>query len=235
MTKNYETLFVIPARGGSKGLPKKNILPLGGIPIIGYTINAARGVVDDENICVSTDDLEIIKVVEDFGLEVPFIRPAELASDTANSRDVLLHALDFYSSKFRRKYSKVCLLQPTSPLRSTNHIQEAFQYWENGLDMVVSVKKARANPYYNLFEENEKGYLKLSKQLIINRRQDAPKVWEYNGAIYIISIGSLRQKPLNKFEFIRKYVMEEAFSIDIDSLFDFTCAKAVLLEGLNNY
>ena len=94
-----DTLFIIPARGGSKGLPRKNILPINGKPMICYTIDAARGVTSDENICVSTDDLEIKQVVEGYGLKVPFIRPAELATDTAGSREVLLHAIDFYQNQ----------------------------------------------------------------------------------------------------------------------------------------
>ena len=105
-------LVIIPARGGSKGIPHKNIKPLNGKPLIHYTIDEAREIVGDEDICVSTDDPEIIKCVEDYGLKVPFVRPEELATDTAGTYEVLLHALNFYE-KQGRHYEVVLLLQNT--------------------------------------------------------------------------------------------------------------------------
>jgi len=141
-----DTLFVIPARGGSKGLPRKNILPLGGKPLICYSIDAARGLADDRDICLSTEDAEIKQVAEDYGLTLPFVRPARLASDTAGSREVLLHALEFYQRNLGRSYHRICLLQPTSPLRGARHIGEALQLWQDDLDMVVSVRESKANP-----------------------------------------------------------------------------------------
>ena len=215
-----DTLFIIPARGGSKGLPRKNILPLGGKPLICHSIDAARGLSDDCHICVSTDDAEIRKVVEDYGLSLPFVRPAELASDTAGSREVLLHAWDFYQRQAGRSYSRICLLQPTSPLRTARHIEEALQLWQDDLDMVVSVRESKANPYFNLFEE-EGGYLKKSKSGNYLRRQDAPPVWEYNGAIYIIRPAALQSLPIAQFGKVRKYVMSEADSVDLDTELDY--------------
>lgn len=216
-----DTLFIIPARGGSKGLPRKNILPINGKPMICYTIDAARGVANDENICVSTDDLEIKQVVEDYGLSVPFIRPAELASDTAGSREVILHAIDFYKNRLGCDYSRICLLQPTSPLRNCTHIKEAFQLWKDDLDMVVSVKESKSNPYFNLFEETIDGYLVKSKEGNYTGRQDVPKVWEYNGAIYIINIKTIKLKTISEFRNVKKYLMNEEFSMDIDNQIDF--------------
>ncbi|MDA3779275.1 MAG: acylneuraminate cytidylyltransferase family protein [Bacteroidales bacterium] len=228
-----DTLFIIPARGGSKGLPRKNILPLAGKPMICYTIDAARGVTSDENICVSTDDAEIIQVVEDYGLKISFIRPTELATDIAGSREVILHAIDFYKNQLGTFYSKVCLLQPTSPLRTAQHIREAFELWNDDLDMVVSVKEANANPYYNLFEEDKNGFLKKSKDSDFTRRQDAPKVWEYNGAIYIISTDSIQSKPFSQFKRIDKYVMSETNSVDIDNKLDWFIAEKLLNQEIN--
>lgn len=223
-----DTLFIIPARGGSKGLPRKNILPINGKPMICYTIDAARGVTSDENICVSTDDLEIKRVVEDYGLKVPFLRPAELATDTAGTREVLLHAVDFYQNEFNRHFSKICLLQPTSPLRTAQHIIEAHRLWDDDLDMVVSVKESKANPYFNLFEEQENGFLKKSKAGNYLRRQDAPKAWEYNGAIYFINIQSLQAKPIAEFEKVKKYVMSEESSVDVDNLVDLQFIRVLI-------
>lgn len=218
--KLEDTLFIIPARGGSKGLPRKNILPLGGKALICHSIDAARGLSDDCHICVSTDDAEIGKVVRDYGLKLPFVRPAELASDTADSREVLLHAWDFYQRQAGRSYSRICLLQPTSPLRTARHIEEALQLWQDDLDMVVSVRESKANPYFNLFEE-EGGYLKKSKSGNYLRRQDAPPVWEYNGAIYIIRPAALQSLPIAQFGKVRKYVMSEADSVDLDTELDY--------------
>ena len=108
-------LYVIPARGGSKGIPHKNIKLLHGKPLIYYSIDIARSLTNDEHICVSTDDEEIIKVVSDYGLKVPFVRPRELANDTASTNDVLIHALKYYES-IGKNYTAIVLLQPTSIL-----------------------------------------------------------------------------------------------------------------------
>ncbi|MGD9493678.1 MAG: acylneuraminate cytidylyltransferase family protein [Bacteroidales bacterium] len=226
-----DTLFIIPARGGSKGLPEKNIRPIMGKPMICFTIDAARGVASDGNICVSTDDAEIKQVVENYGLKVPFIRPAELATDTAGSREVLLHAVDFYAQKLNRHFAKICLLQPTSPLRTAQHIFDAHQLWRDNLDMLVSVKESKANPYFNLFEEQENGFLKKSKEGFFSRRQDAPKVWEYNGAIYFINIDSLKRWPFAEFNRVKKFVMEQESSIDVDSIFDVKMIEWLLSSG----
>ncbi|AMQ57525.1 cytidylyltransferase domain-containing protein [Algoriphagus sanaruensis] len=216
-----DTLFIIPARGGSKGLPRKNILPINGKPMICYTIDAARGVTSDENICISTDDLEIKKVVEDYGLNVHFLRPAELATDTSGTREVLLHALEFYQNELMRNYSKICLLQPTSPLRTSHHIQEAYQLWSDDLDMVVSVKESKSNPYFNLYEEQPNGFLRKSKDGNYERRQDSPKIWEFNGAIYFIKTQSIQSIQIIEFKKIEKYIMNEEDSVDVDNMIDF--------------
>ncbi|HBG70705.1 MAG: CMP-N-acetylneuraminic acid synthetase [Bacteroidetes bacterium GWF2_43_63] len=229
-----DTLFIIPARGGSKGLPRKNILPINGKPMICYTIDAAQGVTSNNNICVSTDDMEIKKVVENYGLSVPFIRPAELASDTAGTREVLLHAIDFYRNHLNRSFSKICLLQATSPLRVSHHILAAHQLWSDDLDMVVSVRESKANPYFNLFEEQSNGFLKKSKEGNFSRRQEAPMVWEYNGAIYFINIQSLTNRPIAEFDKVRKFAMDDESSVDVDSLLDFQVAESIIRLGKNS-
>lgn len=155
-------LVIIPARGGSKGIPGKNIKLLGGKPLIYYAIDVARAIVDDTHICVSTDDDQIIRVVEQYGLSVPFIRPTELATDTAGSYGVLLHALSFYESKGEH-FDAVVLLQVTSPFRTVNHVREALNLYNKDLDMVVSVKETDSNPYYLCFEEDTEGMLHISK------------------------------------------------------------------------
>ncbi len=220
-------LVVIPARGGSKGVPGKNIKRLGDKPLIQYTIEAARGVFEDEQIIVSTDTLEIKYQVEQIGLSVPFLRPVELSTDASGTYGVLIHALNFVE---RNGYhpDTLVLLQPTSPFRNSKHIEEALHLYSSTLDMVVSVKETKSNPYYVLFEEGEREYLQPSKLGNYTRRQDCPRVWEYNGGIYIINISSLRIKELNQFEKVKKYVMDERSSHDIDTMLDWEFAEFLL-------
>lgn len=226
-------LIIIPARGGSKGVPGKNIKVLDGKPLIQYTIDAARKIASDNHIIVSTDDQEIKSVVENLGLKVPFLRPGELATDTAGSYEVLLHALDFYERE-NRTPEYVILLQPTSPFRNEEHIKQALELYETNLDMVVSVKETASNPYYVLREENELGFLVKSKQGNFTRRQDCPKVWELNGAIYIINVSSLRLGPLNSLVKVKKFIMDEISSHDIDSMLDWKVAE-ILINDIKKY
>lgn len=217
-------LFLIPARGGSKGLPRKNILSLAGRPMIEYTLDATIGAMEEgDEVCVSTDDSEIIQVVENYGIKVPFVRPKELASDTAGSEEVIHHALDWYDEK-GVDFDVVVLLQVTSPLRNANHIKEAIALWNDKIDMVVSVKETDANPYYVLFEENEEGFLEKSKKGNFTRRQDCPKVYEYNGAIYIFTPENIQKKRFNSFTKIQKFLMDNTSSLDVDDAIDFQLA-----------
>lgn len=217
-------LVVIPARGGSKGVPGKNIRPLNGKPLIHYTIETARSVFPDEYIMVSTDDQGIREVAEQTGLNVPFLRPADLATDTAGSREVLLHALG-QAEAAGYTADTVILLQPTSPFRTATHLREALQLFQPGLDMVVAVKETRSNPYFVLFEDNAEGFLEKSKTGMFIRRQDCPKVWEINGALYIINADSLRHESIGSFKKVVKYVMDEFASHDIDTQFDWEMAE----------
>ncbi|RZK24589.1 MAG: acylneuraminate cytidylyltransferase family protein [Flavobacterium sp.] len=224
-------LVVIPARGGSKGIPGKNIKLLNGIPLINYTVSAAMELFDNEVICVSTDEMSIKICVEEQGIDVPFLRPSVLGLDTTPTYDVLMHALKYYEAKDYHP-DVVILLQPTSPFRNSLHIREALQLYNDSLDMVVSVKETRSNPYYVLFEEDADGYLKKSKQANFSRRQDCPKVWEYNGAIYIINTSSLKQKSVQEFEKVFKYEMSESASIDLDTPLDWDVAEMIVKKSL---
>lgn len=219
------TLVIIPARGGSKGIPRKNIKSFDGKPLIYYTIDCARAICPDEDICVSTDDAEIISVVEQYGLKVPFVRPAELATDTAGTYEVLLHALAFYE-KQGKHYDVVVLLQNTSPFRTPQQVKEALSLYREDVDMVVSVKECAANPYYCVFEENQEGFLNICKgEGNIFRRQDAPKVYEYNGAIYIMNAKILKTTHMHKMQKRIKYVMDELSSFDLDTMWDWKMAE----------
>ena len=225
-------LCVIPARGGSKGIPHKNIKKLNGKPLIIYSIDIARQIFEDKDICVTTEDNQIIELVESCGLHVPFVRPGHLAIDETAMHDVLRHALDFYEKK-EQFYEVILLLQPTSPLRLKRHLEEAINLYTNTIDMVVSVKKTSANPYYNLFEETESGYLHVSKgDGNFTRRQDAPTVWEYNGSIYVINSQSLKQHKMSEFLHKIKYPMENIYSVDIDEPLDWIIAEEIMKNKL---
>jgi N-acylneuraminate cytidylyltransferase len=223
------SLIIIPARGGSKGIPGKNIKLLNGKPLIQYTIEAAQEIFPNDSICVSTDSHEIKSCVQKIGLDVPFMRPLELSTDEAGSFEVLLHALRFYNKKGYNPET-IILLQPTSPLRTSYHIKEAIKLYESysDIDMLVSVCETKSNPYFSLFEENSNGLLIKSKESNFIRRQDCPKVWEYNGAIYIISVDSLKIYSSLAFPNVKKYVMTETESVDIDSEMDFYLAELIM-------
>ena len=222
-------LFLIPARGGSKGIPKKNIKNLGGKPLIYYTLDSIKNIAPMGNICVSSDDLEIIQKVEEYGIKVPFIRPSKYATDDSTSQDVIDHALNFYK-KIGRQFKGLVLLQPTSPFRKSTHLVEALKLFSENIDLVVSVKITSANPYYVLFEENSGGFLELSKKSKYTRRQDCPLVYERNGAIYIYNLTTLNQADKRQI----KYVMDESSSIDIDNEFDWMLAEFILSKHNNN-
>lgn len=223
-----KTLYVIPARGGSKGIPHKNIRPLAGKPLIGYSVDVARQLADDTDICVTTDDPAITAVVEAMGLKVPFLRPAELATDKSGTYEVLLHALDFYEQRGIH-YDCLVLLQPTSPLRTADDVRRAMALYSDDIDMVVTVKEAASNPYYNCYETDADGYLTISKgDGSFTRRQDAPKVWEYNGAVYVINTASLRRCPLGQFRRRRMSEMDAARSVDLDTELDWLVAEKMM-------
>lgn len=227
-----ESLVVIPARGGSKGIPHKNIKLLNGKPLICYSIDVARQFTTDDNICVTTDDDEIIKVVEEYGLKVPFKRPDYLATDTCGSNEVIQHAYRFFAEK-GIQYDAILLLQPTSPFRKVEFLKEAVALYDDSIDMVTSVKLSSCNPYYDGFEEDADGLLKISKgDGTIERRQDAPSVWQQNGSIYVINPKSLMEKGMAHFTKIRKYAMSELYSVDIDNSFDWKVAELVINEKI---
>lgn len=211
--KTFKVL--IPARGGSKELKNKNIRILDSKPLIQHTIEEAKNIFDAQDIFVSTDSDKIREIVERLGILVPNLRPKSLSNDLTPMKDVILHFLETED-----KPDYIVLLQPTSPLRKSKHILEAMNYIDNKTDMVVSVCESKCNPYWNLFEETKNGFLKKSKRGDFNRRQDLPKVYMYNGAIYIIKVDSMiKNRDLN-FRNIKKYLMDWKNSVDIDSIED---------------
>ena len=227
-----KTLYVIPARGGSKGLPGKNCKLLNGKPLIHYSIEAALRMTSADHICVSTDDLQTKKVVEEIGIRVPFLRPPELAADATPMEDVLHHAITFYEGQ-NILYDTIALLQPTSPLRRVGDIEKALSVYRADVDMVMSVYETKANPYYVLFEEVD-GFLVKSKEGYFQTRQTAPKVFQANGAIYLINVKSLKDKSMKQFSRVIKTEMEELNSVDIDTPLDFVYCEFLISGGYWN-
>jgi len=229
-----KTLYLIPARGGSKGIPNKNRKLLLGKALIFYSIDVAKELSEAENICVSTDDKNIATLCENYGLSIPFLRPAKYAKYESSTDDVIIHALDFYR-KQNKLFDCVVLLQPTSPMRTSKHISEAMKLFSLNVDMVVGVKESKSNPYTVLMEEGNNGYLKKSKKskIIISRRQDAPHVYEVNGAIYIINVKSfLKKGTLGSLKRIKKHVMPEEVSIDLDTPLDWEIASFLMTKKI---
>lgn len=182
-----KTLGIIPARGGSKGIPGKNIKSLAGKPLLAYTAESAKAAKLLDRVILSSDDPEIIEVAKELGIEIPFIRPGKLATDSTGSLAVIQHALRELRSR-GEEFDAVCLLQPTTPFRRAELIDEAIEKFKKGnYDSLISVRQVPAdfNPHW-IFEE-EGGQLKIAtgKKKIIPRRQELPKAYHRDGAIYL--------------------------------------------------
>ena len=221
-------LYIIPARAGSKGLPGKNTKILGGKPLIAHSIAfALHNINEGDELCISTDDQNVIKIAQDLGVNVPFIRPDELSSDNATSYDVIMHALRHYEGN-GKNFDAVLLLQPTSPFRNQQDFENLISNFADDIEMVVSVKNTKENPYFTLFEEDESGFLNKSKKGNFERRQDCPKVFAYNGSMYLMHVNALNNMTISEFTKIKKIVMPEERSIDIDTMADWTLAEFYL-------
>jgi N-acylneuraminate cytidylyltransferase len=221
-------LYLIPARGGSKGLPGKNVKRLGDKPLIVHSIDfAIRNKKDEDELCISTDDIKVIEIAKSKGIEIPFVRPDYLASDNATSYDVILHALEHYE-KAGKIFDVVLLLQPTSPFRNQEDFDNLISIYNADLDMVVSVKNVKENPYFTLFEEDQLGFLEKSKKGNFQRRQDCPQVFAYNGSMYLMNVATLKKRTISEFQKIKKIVMPDERSIDIDTMADWILAEFYL-------
>jgi len=231
MFNNKKILAVITARGGSKRLPNKNILDLGNKPLIAHTIVEAKKSKYIDKVIVSTDDDKIVEISKKYGAEVPFIRPAELSNDTADSISVLKHSIEF----FNNEYDYIVLLQPTSPLRKTEDIDGAIELLNNDIEAVVSVCETEHSPLWANTLPVNKSMKDFIKEEVKNKRsQDLPTYYRLNGAIYVADIKYLYK--LNGFigEKTNAYVMSQKHSVDIDTELDFKLAEIIIESELNN-
>tara|TARA_B100001741_G_C16491378_1_gene569856 strand:- start:586 stop:1287 length:702 start_codon:yes stop_codon:yes gene_type:complete len=229
MSKNV--LCVIPARGGSKSIRKKNIRELNGKPLIYYTISEALKAFDKKNLVISTDDDEIAKISMDYGCNIYFKRPKKLATDKAQSYEVILHSLKFMEKLFDKKYHSIMMLQPTSPFRTFKHINKSLQMIKSKhIDSVVSVvnvdgyhpyrmKVIKKNYLYNYYEQGFED---------MRPRQILPKIFIRNGAIYLNKRDVIVHQKQLVGKKVMPLIMKPKESVNIDSIIDFYVAESLL-------
>ena len=231
MYTNKTFLAIIPARGGSKRLPRKNVLDLCAKPLIAYTIEATLKSKYIDKVIVSSDDEEILNISSNFGADI-IKRPYELANDTATTFDTIKHTIDNFEN-----YDYIVLLQPTSPLRNEKHIDEAIQLLEEkNADSIISVCEMDHSPLWSNTLPKDGNMSNFLKDEILNKRsQDLEKYYRLNGAIYICKTEKLLE---NKGFFLKDnifaYKMDREHSVDIDEKIDFSIAQILMSENLKN-
>jgi len=232
--KNGNTILaIIPARGGSKGLPMKNILNLCGKPLLGWPVQAAKNSKYIDKVIVSTDDKTIAEVGERMGAEVPFIRPKELANDTASSISVIIHALDYFKSS-NMVYDYVALLEPTSPLTESQDIDSALENLclkRNIADSIVGISRViSAHPVYDVVLGSDGLIDPFMQEDFSNalRRQDISELYFFDGSLYISDVGVLLKEKSFYHKRTMGYVTPKWKSFEVDDIVDMICIEAIL-------
>lgn len=232
----YNILAIIPARGGSKGLQRKNILPLAGKPLIAWTIEQAKQSKYIGKVVVSTEDHEIAEISKKYGAEVPFFRPVDLATDESKTIDVIFHALDWFE-KNGKMFDILILLEPTSPLRDNNDLDNAIELFIQNIkncDSLVSVGEVHLeNPY--IMKVIEKDYVKpfIETENSFNQRQQLPKTYFPYGVIYLSKVGALRKHKKFYQDKTIPYFIKRWQNYEIDDLYDFICIESILKKMIN--
>lgn len=213
---------IIPARGGSKGIHKKNIVDIHGKPLISFTIEAAQELFNKEQIFVSTDSTEIADISTKFGANVPFLRPQEISQDSSSSIDLIDDFLKRYN-----QFEYIVLLQPTSPLRTKKHLYDALEmYHKEKSECLISVKEVSYTSEYLMKANGKK--IKLDNTLNHIRRQEAEKRYYPNGAIYIASKNHILTHKSFFTNNTHYYLMDPISSIDIDNEYDLEVVRKIL-------
>jgi CMP-N,N'-diacetyllegionaminic acid synthase len=226
-----KVLGIIPARGGSKGVPRKNIRLLNGKPLLQYTAEAALAAERMDRVILTTDDVEIAEVGRLCGLDVPFLRPPELARDDTPTLPVIQHALRRIEEKGER-YDAICLLQPTNPIRRPGEIDACIELLERkGLDSVITVLEvpAKYNPHW-VFFESEEGLLHLStgESSPIPRRQDLPMAYHREGSVYVARREVVMEQNSLFGKRVAGHLLNAMSTVNIDSLEDWKRAEEQL-------
>ena len=222
-------LGLILARGGSKGIPRKNVVPLAGKPLISWTIEAALQSKSFSRLIVSTDNEEIAEVSRNYGAEVPFMRPAELSQDNSSGYDATIHALDWMKENGGEP-DYVFILQPTSPLRTADDIRGAIDLGlSQKAEAVIGVTEASPHPYLarTMSSEGVLGYL-IEVNPKPTSRHDYPQAWSINGAVYLTTVESLRRTRTFQPPGTLGFVMPVERSIDIDSPWELHLTELIL-------
>ena len=225
---------LISARGGSKGLPGKNTKLLGGIPLIGRSIQVAKKVSRIDRIIVSTDSEEIAAVAREYGAEVPFMRPAELAKDTSSEWSVWRHAIDYLRNNDTITVDVLVNLPTTAPLRNVIDVDNCLdEYEKGGVDIVITVTEAHRSPYFNMVSNDNKGY---SSVVIpdgkINRRQDSPVVYDMTTVAYVVNPEYVKNSNGIFDGKVRSIEVPIERAIDIDTDLDLKIAECILQAKL---
>ena len=231
-------LALIPARGGSKGLPGKNIRPLLGKPLISWTIEQAKKSIYIERTVVSTDSKEIASVSRQYGAEVPFLRPVSLASDNTKSIDVIYHAIDFFE-KSGDSFDIIVLLEPTSPLREVFDIDNAIKTLidHKTAQSIVGVAKCETFHPYFIVKVNPDGFLRKidgSYDYNVVPRQELSDFFYFEGSLYVSYVKELKKKGTFYHDLTIPYVVRKYQAPEIDELSDFICIEALMkakIEG----
>ncbi len=230
-------IAIIPARGGSKGVPGKNIKEICGKPLIAWTIEAAKKAKGIDRVIVTTDDEAIAAVAREYGAEVPFMRPAELSSDTASAIDVYLHATDFIMNETGEQIKKFMVLLPTVPLRNEKHIEEAIAKFEaDGATTLISFAEAEVPAsWYHVADESGRVHnAGFGTGATMGNRQANETYIVPNGAIYILDYDLLKEKRTYYCDNTVPYIMSREDSIDIDYPIDFEFAKCLMEKRVND-
>jgi CMP-N-acetylneuraminic acid synthetase len=237
MQNNKKILLTVAARGGSRGVKDKNIRDLCGKPLIAYTIMQAKKWGGAECLICSTDSEQIARIAAQYGAEVPFMRPKELAGDTTGKIDVLRHALKTYEGISGKRFEILVDLDVTAPIREIRDIQGSVDiFLSKRPKSVFSVTKSRRNPYFNMVEIGENGYAKIVKNpdRPLLRRQDAPAVYDVNASIYVYDreyiLDDITGSALSDRTLV--YVMDEISAFDIDSERDFQFIEYLVTKGV---
>ncbi|MDX1975773.1 MAG: acylneuraminate cytidylyltransferase family protein [Rickettsiales bacterium] len=225
-----ECLALITARAGSKGIPRKNLYPLAGKPLIGYSFDAAKASTKLTRTILSSDGDEIIAYAKEQGIEAPFVRPAEFSDDRASHNDVILHALEWLKQHENYKPDWLVVLQPTSPLRTAQDIDNAIELaLAKDADSVKSVTVAEPHPYLAQSLDKNGHMTPFFKELSTHtRRQDMPECYVLNGAIYVVKVAAFLEHKTLSMQNCFAYVMPPERSVDIDSLLDMKFAELLL-------
>jgi CMP-N-acetylneuraminic acid synthetase len=223
-------IVLICARGGSKGLPKKNIKALNGVPLIGWSINIAKKIDQVSRVIVSTDSKEIAKIAIEFGAEVPFMRPKELSSDYSPEWLVWRHAITFLENQNDENIENIIVLPTTAPLRSIEDVNNCIAEFEKGdVDSIITVSNAKRSPHFNMIINDNNGYSSIViNDNEISRRQDTPEVFDMTTVAYIVK-SKLVKKSNGIFDGkVRSVCIPEERAIDIDTILDFKIADFLI-------